>query len=291
MLTPVKNTLTKDQELALGQQVQDGINATKQLSSNTKFTRQQVDELNKVINVGQQAQEKLFSVEIGLANKLAHKLYQRASVHYSIQDMAQDAYMAVIQATKTYDPAKKCRFSTHAYYNIYKVVSTSLNKMRPVRLPENKMGQYLKITNAEKEYMDRYNNYDENAMQDYVLKKTKISKNTYLTIKNAMQPITSTQAPVGEDSELGDFLKDDHTRVDKEIQDPLLAGLLDTLAPNDREMIILAYSVGQAQMSYDEYLRKHNMTPEQLNKKVQSILRKLRKELKAEDASQRKEAM
>lgn len=283
MLEPRENHFTKEEELELGRQVQEGLKATCELSGDKSFTREQVDELNRVIQIGQKAQETLFSIEIGLANNLATKLYKQARVRYDIQDMAQDAYLAVVAATKTYNPNKNCRFSTHAYYNIYKQVSTSLNRMRPVRLPENKMGQYLKITNAEKEYMDKYNDYNENAMQEYVLKTTNIPSDVYASIKNALQPITSTQSPISQDTVFGDLLEDKDEHTDKDIQDPMLSDLLDTLDKNDREMIILAYSVGRAQMSYDEYLIKHNMTSEELNRKVQSILRKLRKELLAEE--------
>lgn len=283
MLKPVQNTLTKTEELQLGKEVQEAQKAKEQLKAKKSFTKEQIDKLNDIINVGQAAQDKLFSIEIGLANKLASQLYKQAKVRYDLSDMAQDAYAAVVEAAQSYDPSKNCRFSTYAYYNIYKKVSTSLNKMRAVRLPENKMGIYANIIKAEKAYIDEYNNYDENAMRDYVLNNVKVTPEEYALIKSSLQPVTSTAAPLSDDTTFGDLIEDKNENTDKDIHDDMLADLLDTLEPDEKEMVLLAYSVGRAQMTYDEYLQSHNMTPNEMNRKVQSILRRLRKELEESD--------
>lgn len=279
MLEAKNNLYTKEEELNLGRLVQKGIKAEKELEKDN-LSQDKILELAKQVNEGKVAQEKLFNAEIGLANNLSRNLYKKAGTRYSLDDIIQDAYLALTEATNTYDPEKNCRLSTHAYYKISKMISTRLNKMRSVRLPENRMGQYLEIHRAENKYLSMVKNPDNSEMKAFVLKETNIPEDVYLLIKSSLQPITSTSAPIGENGQFEDLLKDPNGTSQLDIHNPVLAEMLSSLPKDDQIAISLSYNVGLAGESYSEYLREHNLTPDEMEAKVKKILRKLRKESK-----------
>lgn len=286
MLKAQDNPYTKEEELELGRQVQAGIKAQKELEG-PDIDGDELINLSKVVATGKQAQEKLFNAEIGLANKLSKRLFDSAGVRYSLEDIAQDAYVALVDATNTYDPARNCRLSTHAYYKISKMISVRLNRMRSVRLPENRMGQYLDITRAEKEYLDTcVGAPNSNDMRDFVIDKTGLSKESYLMIKASLQPVTSTSAPISENSKFEDLLEDTKTSTPFDVETPVLSELLSSLSSAEQELISVAYGLNIGEGAYNKYLARTGITPEQLDTEAKKILRKLRKEVKDKGVSE-----
>lgn len=290
MLKSQSNKYTKEQELELGREVQRGLLAEKELTSNKDKSK--IDELKKARDIGRQAQEKLFIAEIGLANMLSSRLYKNAGIRYSLDDIAQDAYVGLTEATKTYDPSKNCRFSTHAYYLISKKISVSLNRMRSIRLPENKMGQHLAIIRAEKKYLSNCTNEDfnENDLEKFILKDTGLSKEVYLSIKQSLQPLTSTSAPISETSSFGDLLEDKNANSRITLENTELIHLLSKLSDSEQNILCLNYDIGGIGINYNDYLKSHNLTKEEMDKKVKSIIRKLRRIINRENRENKEEA-
>lgn len=280
MLKPETNPYTKDEELEMGRQVQEGIKATKRIESEP-LNKEELSDLLGIAKKGKEAQTKLFNAEVGLANKQAIRLYKRAGIRYSLDDIAQDAYLALTEATNSYDPDKGCRLSTYAYYRISKLISVRLNKMRSIRLPENKMGQQLAITRAEKKYLAQCGEFPNPIdMEKFVLKETGLDKNVYLIIKQSLQPVTSTSAPISENGQFEDLLEDKTAKSKLNIENQVLMDLIMNLSDDEQQAISVAYNLGGAGTTYTNYIKSHDLTPEDMERKVKKIVRKLRKSVK-----------
>ncbi len=284
MLTGIKKDFTKAEELHYGELIQEGLAAKAKLENEVVSDKER-EELLAKIDEGNAAQEKLFTTYIALANKLARSFRERTKSEYSLEDLQQDAYSALYEATLTYNPKKNCVLTTHAYYRISKALSVNINKMRAIRLPENKMGDYLAITRAENKF-DQMTNGVAHPYEkiQFVMNETKLDKPTIDLIKNAMRGTASLNTPLGEDGgEMGDLLADKREVQEQEIQDPTLIKTLADLTQFEKDILSYKENVGRPSMSLSDFLVKYNMTEEEVMKKGKSILRALRKRAKRGD--------
>lgn len=273
--------LSKEDELNYGRQVQLGLKARNRLENEPTLTDEEIIELNKQVSEGEFAHDQLFEAHISFANKLASNLHYKAGVNYSLDDMAQDAYMGLSQAINTYDPEKNCQLSTHAYYNTTKVLSVNLNKNRSVRLPENKMGDYLHITKAEAEFIQANNGMpDPEEMIQYIMEKTKLSKENIFLIKDTIKGAVSLNTPLGEDGgELGDLIKDINSPT-YVVENKTLAEILGQLSQEDQDLIAYQTGVGIPSVPEKEFTEKTGMTHDDIDKAANRIIRKIKKQIK-----------
>lgn len=272
---------TKEEELEFGRIIQEGKAAQETLENNSDLDSETLKELNAKVSEALFAREELFEANIPFANRLAIDLHRKAGTSYPLDDLVQDAYGALYEATNTYNPKMNCVLRTHAYYKISKVLSVTINKMRAIRLPENKMGDYLHITRAEAEFSRMHNGvFDAAAQRDYVSEKTGISSGMISLIKDTIMGTISLNAPLGEDGgEFGDLIRDENV-FPTEIENPLLADLLSGLSEYERDLIAFEMQVGIPSTSMSEFLQKHNLTEVELSKATKKVIRSLAKKAK-----------
>lgn len=274
----VKNEMTKEQELEEGRKVQSGLDAEVKLENRTSLSDEEISELENIAYMGQLAQEHLFETHIKLATDRAKWMSRQTGTRYSIDDLKQDAYYALSLAIKTYDPSHNCRLSTHAFRRITKALSVSINKMRPVRLPENRMGDYLHITKAEAEYLrEKRGDVDPAEMQAYVMEKTGLSKVIITTIKSAISGTVSMNAPLGDEGgEFGDLLPD--TKLDEApITSEALLEIFCNLSQEEQDILVYEYGVGTPSIPIDKYMRSNNVDKVGITKKAKEITRNLKR--------------
>lgn len=286
MLSTLENPYTKEEEIQLGFLVQEGLKAEKELEEYVDLTDDEVASLNKTIEVGRDAHLKLFNATRGIVNRIAHNVSERSQVNYSIEDIAQDGYLALWEAINRYDPTRDNRVSTFVYWSITKWVSYHLNRMRIVRLPENRMEQLQKINKAKKEYKDLYGDATPDLVEKYVLNKTGLTHEVYVMIQDAMYPTKSLDAPTlkgdKNSGHLGNYLKLGKVSIVPTIESAELLKVLNTLTLSEQRAILVSYSLNDDGVSYEEYLRENNLTPDELEKLVRRILRRTKMKLKKE---------
>lgn len=274
MIKHRNDNLTKEQELAYGEQIQK-MNAIKNVEG-YDFDKLTQDERKTVLD-GEEALEILTSNYINLARQIAHKHHKRTGTRYDLEDLLQDAISALIESACTYDPSKNCRLSTHAFYGITKKVSTTINFQRLVRLPENKMGEYIEITNAQKAYSllteEEKSKYDSEL--DYVYKNVgNIKKSEVDLILENMQPQVSLNTEIYDgDGQLMDVLADENAENEIRRTEQLDKGLekiIKELTPFQRDLIAYEFEVYPPSMPYEEFLEVHQIN----DKKVKSEIRK-----------------
>lgn len=279
MLKGIKKDFSKEEELELGRVIQRGLAAEKEIEETPNLSDESLKELEVTVLKGEVAHARLFETHIALANSLAVRMQRQTQTNYPLEDLQQDAYFALSEAAKTYDPSKNCVLTTHAYYKIAKALSVKINKMRPVRLPENRMGDYLHITKAEAEFIQMNSgNADSDKMIDYVVEKTGLTKEVIALIKQTIRGAVSLNAPLGEDGgEFGDLIQDENA-PSYEIENPMLADIVSKLTPFEIDVLAFESEVGIPSMSLNDFLDKYNMSKEELQKKGKQIVRLLKKQ-------------
>lgn len=281
MLKGTKKTITKEQELLLGAVIQDGLAAQRKIEEADELTIDELTRLERLVESGKTAHDYLFETHIPLANRLARKIQKQTNTSYPLEDLEQDAYFALSEAANTYDPSHDCVLTTHAYYKITKALSVTVNKMRPVRLPENKMGDYLHITKAEQKYIQAHNGIvDPEEMLQFVIDETGLPRETISLIKQTMKGAVSLNAPLSEDGgEFGDLIKDENV-VKPVIENDLLANIISELTPFEQDVIALDMQVGTPSVKLEDFLVSYNMSMEDLHKQSKKIVRALKKQMK-----------
>lgn len=272
MIKHKDDKLTKEEELELGRKIQK-MNVILESKPEDKRTKED----KKIILDGEGALSLLVSNYINLARSITHKMHSKTGTKYDIEDLMQDAISALIESAKDYNPEKNCKLGTYAYYGITKRVSSSINYQRLVRMPENKMGDYIKITDAQKEYnllKEEEKSKFRNEL-DYVYKTAGLKKSEVDLILENMQPqvYLNSSSPSFEGTELIDILADerkDEMKERVEGLDPGVERIIQELTPFQRDLVAYEFGVFSPSVQYSEFLSINDLD----DKKVKNLTRK-----------------
>lgn len=272
MIKHKDDKLTKEEELELGRKIQK-MNVILESKPEDKRTKED----KKIILDGEGALSLLVSNYINLARSITHKMHSKTGTKYDIEDLMQDAISALIESAKDYNPEKNCKLGTYAYYGITKRVSSSINYQRLVRMPENKMGDYIKITDAQKEYnllKEEEKSKFRNEL-DYVYKTAGLKKSEVDLILENMQPqvYLNSSSPSFEGTELIDILVDerkDEMKERVEGLDPGVERIIQELTPFQRDLVAYEFGVFSPSVQYSEFLSINDLD----DKKVKNLTRK-----------------
>lgn len=281
MLKQKSANLTKQEELELGVRIQEMKNLKAKIKAGYDgVTEEEIE----VVQKGEEALEMLVSNYYNLARKIAHDHHKKTGTRYSIEDLLQDAISALVQAAYDYDPGKNCRLSTYAYYGITKKVSTTINYQRLVRMPENKMGEYITISKAQREYNNL--THDEQSKYrnelDYVYQNVEdLSKEEVDLILSNMQPQVSLNADIYDgDGELMDLLVDERAAAEVtqygEIDDKIVQ-VINKLNNYERDLIAFEFGAYPASMPYSEFQEKYDLTDKKVKSETRRAIRKMKK--------------
>lgn len=270
----LNDNLTKEQELELGRKIQEMRAITTR--EDYDFNEISVEEMTTVIE-GEQALEKLTGNYLNLARNIAHKHHKQTGTKYDLEDLLQDAISALIESAYAYDPSKNCRLSTYAFYGITKKVSTTINYQRLVRMPENKMGEYVEITKTQKEYSklsEEEKAKYANELEYIYANVNKVSKEEVNLILENMQPQVSLNATIYDgEGQLMDIIEDEsaeHKVKKAESLDEGLERIVNELTSFQRDLIAYEFEVFSPSMPYAEFLQTYGID----DKKVKSETRK-----------------
>lgn len=278
MIKQRNDKLTKEEELELGRKIQ-------LMKVITDFEAYDFNNLTKeecaIVTEGEVALEILVGNYINLARDVAHKHHKKTGTRYDLEDLISDAISALVESAYAYDPSKNCRLSTYAYYGITKKVSTTINYQRLVRLPENKMGEYVQIVKAQKEF----NNLSEGEKSkfktelDYIYSTVQLKKEEIDLILENMQPQVSLNADIYEnEGQLMDILKDENSEVQirqVEALDENLEKLLKELTEYQRNLIAYEFELFEPSMPFAEFVQAHDLNDKQLKSETRKTITKM----------------
>ena len=278
MIKHRNDNLTKDEELELGRKIQAMRKIKESFGDEYDFYELSKEEA-KVVMDGEDALEILTGNYINFARDIAHKHYKRTGTRYGIDDLLQDAISALIESANNYDPEENCRLGTYAFYGITKKVSTTINYQRLVRMPENKMGEYVLISRAQRAYNDlseeeksKYKNELEYVYENV----GKLKREEVDLILENMQPQVSLNANIYDgDGELMDILVDENSEIEIKSVDALdknVERIISELTPFQRDLIAFEYEAFPASMTYEEFLNKYNVTDKKAKHETRKVV-------------------
>lgn len=277
MIRHRNDDLTKDEEIELGFKIQK-MRLIKS-RNNYDFFNLNYEE-QEIVESGEEALEVLTGNYINLARSIAHKHHKRTGTRYPIEDLLQDAVGALIEAANAYDPSKDCKLGTYAFYGITKKVSTTINYQRLVRMPENKMGEYILITKAQKSYADLSEKEKEEYLNelDYIYKNVeKLSRTEVDLILGNMQPQVSLNAKINEgQGELMDVIVDEKSEIQLEMKEYLdedVEKIINQLTPFQKDLIAYEFDVYKPSMLYSDFLRKYELTDRVVKRETNKTIR------------------
>jgi RNA polymerase sigma factor (sigma-70 family) len=236
--------LTKDDEVALAQQIEAGRAARDQLGTDTMLTPAARCELRRTECAGRDAQRIFVESNLRLVVSIA-KRYRSSGV--PMLDLVQDGNLGLIHAVEKFDWRKGFKFSTYATWWIQQAISRSVaNTSRTIRLPLHIEDRLLLVhrTRAELEMKLGRRVTRAELAEALDLPEAKIDE----VICHVDRPLSLHQ-PLGEDSsaELGDIV---HDRTQPSPSDTALAALLPDdigallAALDDRERLIITARYG-----------------------------------------------
>ena len=249
--------LTHEQEIVYGKQVQmmiirivdkkeleKQLNTTLSLKEWAKSAQMSEIELNRIINAGKLAKQKMIEANLRLVVAIAKK-YQKRNMEFL--DLIQEGSLGLERGVEKFDPTKGYKFSTYAYWWIRQAITRAIaQQARTIRLPIHITEKLNKIKKTQRELAQKLGRSarPEEIAAELELKPTQIRE--YLSI--ARQPI-SLDVRVGEnqDTELSELLEDEGISPDRYATQQLLRqdlmSLMADLSTHQQEVITLRFGL------------------------------------------------
>ena len=147
---------------------------------------------------GDRAADALVRSNILLVRSMAHEFKRRMPASPDHEEIFAMGMVGLWKAARKYDPRRENKFSTVAYNWIRQSIVREINNThRLVRLPENRVGDYIAISRLRRELKDR--DISEAEFEDYVTEKLGLSKEKTREINNAAGNHASLNKTVGDD--------------------------------------------------------------------------------------------
>lgn len=296
--------LTKDEELELGLLVQRSIEASEALAADsnaaTYVIRGEVipaADIHGIIAAGEKAQSRLAESYSAFVWSRARSFKQRYPSAPELDDLAQEGFVGLVKAIKKYDPSRGNKLSTVAYYWIDQAIGRSTNKTgRLIRLPENRIGDFVKINRMRAELED--SNLSATEIDNQIMEKLNLSRADFINITTAgVSPISLNRRVSydgSESKELMDFVADEEASPSSEdsamsdMMMDLLNEKLQNLSEMERDIIAASFLLGSAvekRASINEVRERYELTQAKFKKHLQTALTKLRNEFEGLDVN------
>lgn len=287
--------LSKTEELELGRVIQDHYQAMESLESGEKLSKKDRVALNERVTVGKKAVDKLVRANIGLVHDRAGRFKTRFPSGPEYDDLVQEGMTGLLTAVRKYDPERGNKFSTVAYYWIAQAVARGANKTgRTVRLPENRINDFVKMNQIVKELESEYHTSGE--IDEIIMDRLGLSKVDLMNIRAAASTPASLNKVVGREAgsnrELMDYVGEDSAEPSSEESviasqmNDLLLEAVENLDPIKRDVILATFSLSEGEeLSVEDVRTKYSLAPFKFKRVQVEAMRELREKFSREGLS------
>jgi len=228
-----------------------------------------------------QAKRELMEANLRLVVSVA-KRYLGSDL--SLLDLVQEGNIGLMKAVDRFQYRRGFKFSTYATWWIRQAITRAIaDHSRTIRIPVHMVETLNRISRVNRNMV---NEMGREPTPEELAQRTGVpAKKVRLILESSRKPL-SLETPIGEDSELGDFLEDKSTGSPNDTlmsQDltTQVERALATLSPKEKEILRLRFGIGEeGEHTLEEVGRRFAVTRERIRQIEAKALRKLRHPLR-----------
>ncbi|MCA9875102.1 MAG: sigma-70 family RNA polymerase sigma factor [Ardenticatenaceae bacterium] len=271
--------LTAEEEVQLAMEIEAGRAAEEAMAGEYPLTDDELDELQRLKEVGDAARAHLIRANTRLVVSIAKKYRGRG---LQFLDLIQEGNVGLMKAVEKYDYRRGNRFSTYATWWIRQAVTRALaNHGRTIRIPAHLGGRISKLYQVAQELEQEYGRQPtaEEIAENMELPAERVR----WMLRTSRQPV-HLERPVGDesDAELGDFIEDIEApppaeMVANKMLTEELGDILDQLTPREARILRLRYGLQDGESrTLKEVGEMFGLSRERIRQLEKEALRKLR---------------
>ncbi len=270
--------LSRAEEVRLGALIKAGRVAQAELSRGRVAVEDRAA-LEEKVRTGEEATKRFVQANLRLVVSIAKK-YQASGV--PLLDLIQEGNFGLMHAVERFDPRRGFKFSTYATWWIRQTIARGIaNTGRTIRLPVHAGDQLLAIrmTSTALEVRLGRPPKPEEVSEAIGLPAKKVQELTpYLS-----EPLSLSERPNDTDVELGELMEDSTTPLPDQVVfeamlPALVADLLKTLEPREREVLCLRYGLDRGKpRTLEEVGERFGLTREGVRQVEVKAINKLRR--------------
>ncbi len=202
----------------------------------------------------------------------------------SLLDLVQEGNIGLMKAVDRFQYRRGFKFSTYATWWIRQAITRAIaDHSRTIRIPVHMVETLNRISRVNRNMI---NEMGREPTPEELAQRTGVpAKKVRLILESSRKPL-SLETPIGEDSELGDFLEDKSTGSPNDTlmtQDltTQVERALATLSPKEKEILRLRFGIGEeGEHTLEEVGKRFAVTRERIRQIEAKALRKLRHPLR-----------
>jgi len=228
-----------------------------------------------------QAKRELMEANLRLVVSVA-KRYLGSEL--SLLDLVQEGNIGLMKAVDRFQYRRGFKFSTYATWWIRQAITRAIaDHSRTIRIPVHMVETLNRISRVNRSLV---NELGREPTPEELARRTGVpAQKVRLILESSRKPL-SLETPIGEDSQLGDFLEDKGTGSpnDSLITQDLTTQVeraLSTLSPKEKKILRLRFGIGEeGEHTLEEVGRRFSVTRERIRQIETKALRKLRHPLR-----------
>jgi RNA polymerase primary sigma factor len=241
-------------------------------------TLRQIEQHDRVVR---QAKKELMEANLRLVVSVA-KRYLGSEL--SLLDLVQEGNIGLMKAVDRFQYRRGFKFSTYATWWIRQAITRAIaDHSRTIRIPVHMVETLNRISRVNRTLL---NELGREPTPEELAQRTGVpAKKVRLILESSRKPL-SLETPIGEDSELGDFLEDkgaespNDTLITQDLTNQVERAL-STLSPKEKEILRLRFGIGEeGEHTLEEVGKRFSVTRERIRQIETKALRKLRHPLR-----------